>query len=428
MTLLRERIESFPALIFNQTRSGPINNVVAPPYDLIDRARQDKLYARSPYNVVRLELNRDADPYTSAAQTLAQWTAAGVVTRTAPAIFFYSQMFELEGRKRVRNGLVARIRLEEFKYGRILPHERTFPKAKEDRLRLLTTTRTNISPIFGLYPTGNVELEDLLTDVTARAPMIEVVDDLGILNQVRVIDSPAEITTVQRALASARVLIADGHHRYETALEYCRRMRAAENNPANVRPYDYVMMTLVAFNDPGLVILPTHRVVRHLPVDAIASFAARARGIFEVEEFALADAMRTSLSSGGRGSLGVALKGDRTLRILRLKDTAALAAAMPGVVKEVRELDVSILHTLIFERIFGIKPEEVSKGENIEYTIDPRAALAAAASGTADGAFLMNPPDVHDVERVSNAGATMPEKSTYFYPKLLTGLLMNPLD
>jgi uncharacterized protein (DUF1015 family) len=423
------RIAPFRALTFNRARSGPLERVVAPPYDLIDQVRQAELYARSSYNVVRLELNRDADPYASAAATLSQWTKAGVIeTAPRPAIYFYTQGFPIEGRRLVRSGMIARIRLEEFKDGRILPHERTFPKAKEDRLRLLTATRVNVSPIFGLYPSGDSALEALLAKVAARAPMIEVTDDLGIVNEVRAIDDTEEIAIVQRALADARVLIADGHHRYETALEYRRRRRARDGNPADVRGYDYVMMTLVAFNDPGLVILPTHRLVRRLRPDAIASFDTRAAEIFELRDVPSVDAMRAAIAEHGRGTIGVNLKGSHPLRVMRLRDHDAIAAAMPGVPPAVRELDVSILHTLVLDRIFGIKPDEIRQGGNIEYTIDAQAAAAVVASGAADGAFIMAAPTVHDVERVCNAGATMPEKSTYFFPKLLTGLVMNPLD
>jgi uncharacterized protein (DUF1015 family) len=429
MSASGERIEPFTALMFNRSRCGALAEVAAPPYDLIDKARQDALYARSQYNIVRLELNRDDDPYASAAETLALWLREGIVERAAhPSIYFYTQSFELEGRRLVRNGLIARIRLEEFSAGRILPHERTFPAAKEDRLRLLIATGTNVSPIFGLYPSGNTQLEGLLTRVAGRAPMLDVADDAGIVNQIRSIDMPAEIRIVQGALAEARVLIADGHHRYETALEYRRRTRSAAGNPGTMMPYDYVMMTLVAFNDPGLVILPTHRLIRRLDRDAIMSFAARARELFEIEEFENGDAMRAALSVRGRGALGIALTGERSTRLLHLKNYDALASIVPDVPKEVRELDVSILHTLVLDRIFGLRPDEVRKGGNIEYTIDARAALAAVERGEADGAFLMNPPSVHDVERVCGAGATMPEKSTYFYPKLLTGLVMNQLD
>ncbi|HXZ87349.1 MAG TPA: DUF1015 domain-containing protein [Candidatus Binataceae bacterium] len=429
MSLLGQRIEPFAAMIFNRGRCGSLKDVVAPPYDLIDAKRQDELYARSPYNVVRLELNREPDPYDAAAVTLRQWIADRVVERAArPAIYSYTQKFELEGRRLTRHGLIARIRLEEFAAGHVLPHERTFPKAKEDRLRLLTATRTNISPIFGLCPSGDAALAGLLAKVAARPALIEVTDEMGNANEVREIGPPQEIAIVQRAFANSRILIADGHHRYETALEYRRRRRSAEGNPDSVEPYDYVMMTLVAFDDPGLVILPTHRVIRDLPVDAIASFEARARENFDVDSYDDPGALCSELAAQGRGALAVALRGDRALRILRLRNYEALAAAIPDAASEVRGLDVSILHALVLDRIFGIKPEAVRAGGNIEYTIDSRGALAAVTSGIAAGAFLMNPPTVHDVERVSGAGATMPEKSTYFHPKLLTGLVMNPLD
>lgn len=423
------RIAPFRALTFNRARSGPLDQVVAPPYDLIDQTRQAALYARSPYNVVRLELNRDADPYASAAAMLAQWIDAHALERVSrPAIYFYTQSFQVEGRRLARSGMIARIRLEEFQDGRILPHERTFPKAKEDRLRLLTATRVNVSPIFGLYPSGDTALEALLRKVATRAPMIDVTDDLGIVNEVRAIDAAEEIAIVQRALADARVLIADGHHRYETALEYRRRRRAQDGNPADVRGYDYVMMTLVAFDDPGLVILPTHRLVRRLPTAALESFEACAADIFELREVASVEQMRSGIVEHGRGTIGVVLKGSRPLRVLRLRNHAAIADAMPSVPSAVRELDVSILHTLVLDRIFGIKPDEVRQGGNIEYTIDAHAAAAAVTSGAADGAFIIAAPSVHDVERVCDTGATMPEKSTYFSPKLLTGLVMNPLD
>ncbi len=323
--------------------------------------------------------------------------------------------------------MIARLKLEEFGSG-VLPHEKTFPAAKEDRLKLLTALKTNVSSIFGLYP-GN-RLSQLYTDA-ARLPMLaHVVDDLGIENQLRAIEQPAQIAAVQRALAAGRILIADGHHRYETALNYRRARRAAEGDPRELRPYDYTMMTMVACDDPGLVILPTHRVVTRLGQAARESFADRARTseIFALEEFDDPARMRAELARRGRGAIGAALRGSRTSWLLSVKNITALESAIPGVPAAVRELDVSILHALVFDRIFGLKPEAVKAGGNIEYTIDAAAALDAVAAGRADGAFLMNPPSIEDVQRVSNSGATMPEKSTYFYPKLITGLVMNPLE
>ena len=427
MSDLSQRIEPFRALLYNRNVVGEPARVVAPPYDLIGAARQNQLYERSPYNVVRLELGREADRYGAAEKTLAEWLAAGVVERSArPAIFQYSQTFDVEGRLLHRTGYIARVRLEEFDRGRIVPHERTFPAAKEDRLRLLTTLQINTSSIFGLYSDAHPELDRLREQVAAREPLIDLVDDLGIRNELRVIEAPDEIATIQRALESPRILIADGHHRYETALNF-RRARRHESASSEPAPYDYTMMTLVACDDPGLVILPTHRVVKSLPADAIASFAHRAREIFEVEEISHRGEFRERLEGAGSGALGVALKSNPNYLILRLRSDGAMQSAMPDAVPEVRCLDVSVLHALVFDRIFGLRADEIRKGGNIEYTIEIGGALGTVANGHADGAFLMNPPSIQDVERVSDAGATMPEKSTYFHPKLLTGLVMNPL-
>jgi len=427
MSGLGKRIEPFRALMYNRKIVGDPSRVVAPPYDLIGAARQNQLYDRSPYNVVRLELGREADRYLAAEKTLAEWRAADVLERPArPAIFQYTQTFDVEGRLLHRTGYIARVRLEEFDRGRILPHEKTFPAAKEDRLRLLTALQINTSSIFGLYSGAHPELDRLREKVAAREPLIDLVDDLGIRNELRPIEAPEEIAIVQRELESPRILIADGHHRYETALNY-RRARQQENPSSEPAPFDYTMMTLVAFDDPGLVILPTHRVVKSLPASAIATFTQRAREVFEVEEIAHRDQFRERLNNSGTGAIGVALKGNPNYLILRLRSADAVEAAMPDASPEVRRLDVSILHALIFDRIFGLRADEIRKGGNIEYTIEIGGALGAVANRHADGAFLMNPPSIDDVERVSDAGATMPEKSTYFHPKLLTGLVMNPL-
>jgi uncharacterized protein (DUF1015 family) len=427
VSALGKRIEPFRALLYNREIVGDPARVVAPPYDLIGAARQNQLYERSPYNVVRLELGREADRYAAAQKTLADWIAARVLVRAErPAIYQYTQSFDVEGRLLHRTGFIARVRLEEFSSGRIVPHERTFPAAKEDRLSLLNALQVNTSPIFGLYTSTHRELDRLREEVAAREPLIDLVDDLGIRNELRAIDTPEEIAIIQRELDSSRLLIADGHHRYETALNY-RRSRRQENASSDVEQYDYTMMTLVGCNDPGLVILPTHRVVKTLDSDTIAAFLKLAREIFNVDEISNRGEFRARLEQAGTGAIGVTLKGSASYLLLRLRSRAALKSAMPDAPAPVRRLDVSILHALVFDRIFGLKADEIRLGGNIEYTIEIGGALGAVAQGRADGAFLMNPPSIQDVERVSDAGATMPEKSTYFHPKLLTGLVMNPL-
>jgi uncharacterized protein (DUF1015 family) len=421
------RVEPFRALLFDSRIAGEQESLVAPPYDLIGPERQNQLYARSPYNIVRLEFGREADRYAAARRTLDEWLRSGVLKRAQrPATYCYRQSFDFEGRGFVRTGLITRFRLEEFgASARVFPHERTFPSAKEDRLRLLTAIKTNTSSIFGLYLGKHPELARVQSDAASHEPIIRVRDDGGILNEVFGIEDESEIRKIQCALADATILIADGHHRYETALNY-RRARRAEENPSSIQPYDFTLMTLVASDDPGLVILPTHRVVTTLDASAISEFKTRARQAFDVARIANADELRSWVVKRSRNALAVALKGGQYFG-LTLRDRDALDTALADVPREVRELDVSILHALVFDRIFGLKADAIRGGGNIEYTVDAPRALAAVAQGRADGAFLMNPPSIGDVERVSLGGATMPEKSTYFFPKLLTGLVLNPV-
>src|ERR1700687_3195812 len=324
-----KRIEPFSALLYSREVAGEPARVVAPPYDLIGPARQNQLYERSPYNVVRLELAREPDRYGAAEKTLADWMSARVVERSArPAIFQYTQTFDVEGRLLHRTGFIGRRRLEKFDRGRILPHEKTFPAAKEDRLRLLTALQINTSSIFGLYSGKHPELDRLREQVAARVPLIDLVDDLGIRNELRPIEADREIAIIQRELESPRILIADGHHRYETALNY-RRARRHENASSDPEPYDSTMTMLVGCDDPGLVILPTHRVVKTLDRDAIAAFPERAREIFKVDEIAHRDEFRARLERAGTGAIGVTLRGSQNYFILRLRSRTALKAAMP---------------------------------------------------------------------------------------------------
>ena len=429
MSERKERIEPFRGLFFNPRRAGDMAAIVAPPYDLIDPRRQHQLYDRSPYNIVRLELGREPDRYKAAAATLEQWMRDGILERaTVPAIHLYTQTFNFEGRDYKRDGLIVTLRLEEFAPGKILPHERTFAAAKQDRLELLDAMQVNSSSIFGLYPGRHADLEQLKERVARRQPDYAVRDDLSIGNELRAMSDAEEIRTVQRELAEVRLLIADGHHRYETALKYSHQRRTQEHEPAGLRPDHYVMITLTSCDDPGLLILPTHRIVHRINPESMPDFDRRAAEFFAIEKFTDSDPFLARLKAGGSGVLGVALGDASKLRILKLKEDSAMAAAAAQMPPEVRRLDVSVLHALVFDRLLGIDEAAVKSGAQIEYTIDARAALAAVRQGKAAGAFLMHPPSIADVERVSDAGATMPEKSTYFYPKLLTGLVMNPLS
>jgi uncharacterized protein (DUF1015 family) len=430
MKSMPSRIEPFHALLYNLERCGSLQDVIAPPYDLIDEAAQRRLYERSPYNIVRIELARETDRYQAAADTLQSWRREGILTSyPKPALYLYSQKFESRGRRLARHAIMARFQLEAFSFGRILPHEKTFPKAKEDRLRLLDATKANISPIFGLYGGRHPELAALIAATVTRAPLLAADDEAGISNELRPIDTPDQIATIQAALANTQVLIADGHHRYETALEYRQRRRAAEGNPTESRPYDYVMMGLVACDDPGLVILPTHRIAHRLDPHVRNHFSQWAAEMFEVEPIADRREFLDRLERTRPGAIGVMLRGNSKYLILRMRSISdTMAQLLPDSPPEYRELDVTVLHVAILERGFAIDAEQVRAGSVLTYTIDADAALDRVARGEADGAFLLNPPSIREVELASEAGVTMPEKSTYFYPKLATGFVINCLE
>lgn len=373
---------------------GDPGRVLAPPYDVISPADQTELYARSPYNVIRLILPRETDRGAAAARTLQEWMASGVLRRDpAPAVYLYSQRFTLhDGTTHRRDGVLCRLRLEDFSRGVVLPHERTLPGPKADRLAILRATGANLSPIFGLYARRGERVRDLLGDV--GSPLV----DVDGWHQLWPVTDPAAIERFQGALADETVIIADGHHRYETALAYREEQRG---NPEA----EYVLAYLANAEEEGVVILPTHRLVRApLPVPDLA---ARLREEFEVTP---GDGTRRA-----PGDIDVALPG-RRLR-LRARDAAhARLAALPPAL---RGLDVALLHAAIVEPVLGLHPEA------LDFTHDDDEALDAVAGGRAGAAFLLNPPTLAQVRAVCLAGEVMPEKSTYFYPKLATGMVFS---
>jgi uncharacterized protein (DUF1015 family) len=431
MGRLTHRIEPFRALMYDTRICGDLATVVAPPYDLINSTLQAELYARSPYNIVRLELGREPDRYSVAAQTLRQWREQKILIRAGVSGFYlYTQIFDLEGRRLRREGLIARIRLDHPEDGRILPHEKTFAGPKQDRLQLLSATRVNLSSIFGIYRGACAQFEEICRRVEERAPILRVTDSLGIENYIRMIEAPEHIAALQQALADRLIIIADGHHRYETARLYRAQRRAEEHDPPEARPYDYTMITLTSSADPGLTVLPFHRILRRLDPEILHGFAQRAAIWFELERADGLPQLRARLKQLGAGSLGVVFARPAQFCLMRLKGDAPLDEAMSELAAPTRRLDVSILHHIVFKQILGLEESWLKTEGNIEYTPDGEAAAMGAAEQDAGvaAAFLLNPPSLRAIEEVSEAGATMPEKSTYFFPKLLTGLVINPVD
>jgi uncharacterized protein (DUF1015 family) len=415
---------------YNPATITDLASVVAPPYDVIDAAQRDRLYARAPHNVVRLILNRSADPYADAAATLRAWRQEGVLIRDPhPALAYHVERFRLpDGAQRERSGVIAAVRLESFAGGAIRPHERTFARAKEDRLRLIRACRMNLSPIFGLYAKRPAALDAARATAERRPPDMALTDDMGVEHRMWLLAEPPVIAAVTQALAAETIYIADGHHRYETALAY-RDSLIAEGARDAAASHNFVMMYLTSTSDPGLVILPTHRVlagaVRLQPSELID----RLRQVFRIEALARTERARfwTRLRGVPHGRFGIALAGHENLLVATLEDVRALDRYVADLAPSVRHLDVSILDRAVLRGILGVDCTAAAQEGRLVYTHDDAAALDAVSQGAA-AAFLMNVPRIADVLQVCGSGDTMPEKSTYFFPKLLTGLVFHCLE
>ena len=410
-------VEPLLALHYDLARVGGLQPVAAPPYDVIDAEQRAALVSRSPYNVVEIDLPRDGgDPYAHAADVLATWTADGIVVRDGePALWALAQDYTgPDGRARTRHGVFARVRVEDYGPGRIRPHERTHPGPKEDRLRLTRATRANLSPIFSLYDDPGNAAWGAVEPHTETSPWGEVVDEDGTRHRLWRIADPQAVSGFQDALRGVELLIADGHHRYETARIYARE-------PGAPPGADHVLMCLVALQDPGLTVFPTHRLVTGLDDAKRAALqAALARDWDGVSTDELepppADAVQVGYYDGS------------TPQRLTLKDPRIAADALPGKPEAYRRLDTAVLEALILEGALGMSEDDISHLHGLDYARTVAQARERVDRGTADAAFFMAATPVSRVRDVAAAGENMPPKSTYFYPKVLTGMVFNPLE
>lgn len=411
--------------------------VTAPPYDVIDGARRDRLYAQSPYNVVRIDLSREADPYGSAARTLAEWRVEGAITPDSkPSLYLYVQRFSLlDGTTRERIGIIGALRIESFESGKVRPHERTLQKAKDDRYALLQACRVSLSPIFGLLSAPELHLDELVP--STRPPDVDVRGTDGSHDRLWRIDDPAVLAAITAQVAPHEVFIADGHHRYETAMRYRDEQRAAAGTAApapGAAPYDYVLCYLTTMEDPGLVIFPTHRVLATLSLVPEA-FRGALSEHFKVEELPWSKAGLATLlarleqvthdRSSDTAHIGVAVAGAKALWLCTAPTSVLpFAATVPP---ELRVLDVTALHQIVLAGILALPIGDRGGAPGLTYTQDAGRAFGLVAAGEAAAAFFLPATSVADLRAVGLAGLTMPEKSTYFFPKLLTGLVFYPL-
>jgi uncharacterized protein (DUF1015 family) len=422
-------VEPLLAMHYDPAITGGLQPVTAPPYDVIDADERARLAARSPYNVVAIDLPEEApgdtDRYTHAADLIAAWLGEGALTRDAePSIWPLEQDYVgPDGLARTRRGFLARVRIEAYGAGRVQPHERTHPGPLQDRLRLTRATRANLSPIFSLFSDPEGAAWAALAPATNDPAWGQSTDDDGTISRVWRVAGADAIAAVRRALSDAELLIADGHHRYETARAYAEEL-------GGEGPHRYVLMCLVALQDPGLTVFPTHRLVRGLSSLQHQELASAIRSTFDIAELADASQLTPPTSANGVGTpvrIGYIDAHFKRPFMLTLKDERPVAAALPGHSPAYRRLDTAVLETLILKGTLRMSDEQIDHLDGLGYARSMDQAVASVTAGDFDAAFFMGAVPIERIQAVAAAGETMPPKSTYFYPKVPTGLVFNPL-
>jgi uncharacterized protein (DUF1015 family) len=429
------RISPFKALRYNTTKAGDLSKLVTQPYDKIDRPLQDQYYQRHPYNVVRIiksdEVNSNPEtPYPKAAQTLRDWRAQGIFeVEPQPALYIYYQMFTFRGRPYTRKGFVASVELEEKG---VRAHEHTLAGPKADRLRLLKATETNDELIFMLFTDPVHEAVKAMDEaIEGQKPVLEAEDDFGERHQVWAVRDEATIQKLQSLVAPVELFIADGHHRYETAVNFKHECEAKGWKPVGAQGFDHRMMALFPMEDPGLVIFPTHRLVHHVKDFDGTKLVNQLKDKFNVQPMTSADDLfRVMDAHPEEHAFGLVVSGKpNSFYFLKLKDISIADKEGPaGASEPSKRLGVTILHHFILDQLLGIDKAKLEAFTNVDYARHREEVMERIAQGGIQCAFLLNGTDVAHVKAVAERGERMPQKSTDFYPKLLAGLVMMPLE
>ena len=406
----------FKGVLFNvpKVSKSSGDELLAPPYDIITPEDRQRLYDKSPYNIVRIDFgvknpedNEQENRYSRARAYLDSWLKEeALISSSSPGFYSYAVTYTIQGGKLTLQGFLGLVKLEALGKGNIHPHEYTHSKPKKDRLDLMRYCEANISPIFSIYNSSERKASGILKEKSREKPYIEATDTSGAVHRLWQIDDADAVAAITAELADKAVFIADGHHRYETALEYQKEMQKKEGASDSPRPYDYVLMFLANMADEGLTILPTHRLVKDLPADALDQLS----NDFDIQEMKISDDILAAIA-GKRDVYGFYTGGDIWYRL------SYRGEGIHGVPPALKDLDVTILHDLIFKQLLDI--------ENVSYEMDLQKCLRAVKAGDFSAAFFLNPTGVYDVERVALASLRMPPKSTYFYPKLMTGMVLN---
>lgn len=430
-------IQPFRGIRYRTEHIGELTQVVCPPYDIIDAKYQDVLYKRHPANVIRLELNREepgddetSNRYTRAAAFLRNWLTEGVLAQDpTPAVYVYHQEFTYNGVTYLRKGFMGRVRLERFGEGKIYPHEITLSGPKADRLNLTRACKTNISQIFGIYPDESNQAQALLESSIQGVTPAVCKDDLGVIHRVFVVSDPAVIAKVQAVMHDKPMYVADGHHRYETACNYRDEVRGSGALDAD-NPVNFVLTMLIGMNDPGLIVLPTHRLFRGVPQLDSGELIKRLGNCFTCniagEGADMADTIWKGMEQGAdQGTIALYCAKDERWVVAKLTPAGAarMKEAAPDATDTWRSLGVALLHKLVVETLLEVKdlprPEYVHLVSEVVEGMEGGEGYPLAA--------LVMPATIEHIRKISEEGGRMPAKSTYFFPKLLSGLVFNPL-
>jgi uncharacterized protein (DUF1015 family) len=427
-------VRPFKGIFYSPEKAEKLSDVTAPPYDVISVEAQEQFYQKHPYNIIRLILGKEFSSdtpknsrYTRAKSCLEDWEKEGVFVRDrSPSFYLYQQKYRFQGQERTINGLVSLVRLEELGSG-VLPHEKTMPRPKRDRLSLIRVCQANVDQIFALYSDPDDRINPIFAKSLSLSPLAEAQDEEGVEHRIYRIDTE-DSERIRESLQGKSLYLADGHHRYETALAYQEEKRRKFPD-LDEQPYDYVMMMLVNLESEDLTVLPNHRLIRSLPFLA-GELRRKLEEFFEIKELAKRTGSRALVEllakhENAGHAFALYIKGEG-LFLLTLRNEAAVEKVIDkSRSAEWKHLDVSILHALILEHVMGFREKELEGNRFMAVAQDANKAIKLVDEGEYAAALFLNPTKIGDIRTIASKGERMPQKSTYFYPKLLSGLILN---
>lgn len=430
-------LRPFKGLCYNQEKAGRMDTLVTPPYDVISPEGQRLYYRLNQFNVIRLDLGKDFpsdtledNKYIRAAHFFEEWQQEEVLKRSdEKAFYLYEQEYAIKNGRKKRKGFIGLVKLADFASGAVLPHERTMSKPKEDRLNLMNSTHANFSPIFSIYSDPEHKITRVLEDQKKNPPSLDFRGEEDIQQTVWEVTDPAALKQIINVTADKTMFIADGHHRYETALTFRDQMREKYPDSTGEESWNYVMMFLVNMDDEGLTILPVHRMFKNIDFNPL-KFLTDARQFFEVKMLHSPDNLFEQMSQADTNGHCFGLYyGGNEYYLLILNDVNIIDEMLSkDHSPEWKRLDVTLLHNIVLYQLLVLKDRDLEKEEIIEFNKDGSDAIDQVQQGKQEAVFFLNPTKIDEVRKIALNGERMPQKSTYFYPKPLTGIVINKLD